>query len=253
MRLDAELVEELARRANDPMQIDQDTVGWRKIISTAAEQSGPHWFNITFDRQIAREDGAQIFITPHHPIVRLLCDEKELETLHLVINRPLEIPPEAKWCVCIDWTVNSLSKTTIRRWLYLTKEGMPLAEENGESLRLLCEGLPTKKFLISSLLEPIEESLLDTEKRRLLPLLDELRANAEQAWHRRITREMGQLADADWTARAEGKMPDPRWVRMKNSLITKLQDELAKRLNELDQIRHDLKGRLDLRVAIQLE
>ena len=253
MRLDAELVDELARRANDPMQIDQDTVGWRKIISTAAEQSGPHWFNITFDRQIAREDGAQIFITPHHPIVRLLCDEKELETLHLVINRPLEIPPEAKWCVCIDWTVNSLSKTTIRRWLYLTKEGMPLAEENGESLRLLCEGLPTKKFLISSLLEPIEESLLDTEKRRLLPLLDELRTNAEQAWHRRITREMGQLADADWTARAEGKMPDPRWVRMKNSLITKLQDELAKRLNELDQIRHDLKGRLDLRVAIQLE
>ena len=33
----------------------------------------------------------------------------------------------------------------------------------------------------------------------------------------------------------------------------KLQDELAKRLSELDQIRHDLKGRLDLRVAIQFE
>ena len=64
---------------------------------------------------------------------------------------------------------------------------------------------------------------------------------------------MGQLSEADWTARAEGRLPDPRWVRMKNSLITKLQDELAKRLAELDQIRDNLDGSLELRIAIQLE
>ncbi|MDP6888985.1 MAG: hypothetical protein QF454_03025, partial [Candidatus Thalassarchaeaceae archaeon] len=156
-------------------------------------------------------------------------------------------------CVCIDWTVSSLSKTNTRRWLYLTKEGMPLAEESGEALGLLQEGVRTKTTCLIDLLNPIGESLLEAEKRRLIPLLDELRANAEQAWHRRISREMGQLSEADWTARAEGKIPDPRWVRMKNSLITKLQDELAKRLAELDQIRDNLDGNLELRIAIQLE
>ena len=91
------------------------------------------------------------------------------------------------------------------------------------------------------------------EQIRLLPLIDELRDNAEHAWHRRIMREMAQLAEADWAARSEGRLPDPRWVRMKNSLITKLQDELARRLSELDLIRDGLEGRLDLRIAIQIE
>jgi superfamily II DNA or RNA helicase len=253
MRLDDGLVSELSLRANDPMRIDQDTVGWRNTITKAAEQSGPHWFNVIFDREIAREEGNLIFITPHHPIVRLLCESENPQTQFLIANRPASIPPEAKWCVCIDWTVSSLSKTITRRWLYLTKEGMPLAEESGEALGLLQEGVRTKMTCLTDLLNPIAESLLEAEKRRFLPLLDELRANAEQAWHRRISREMGQLSEADWTARAEGKIPDPRWVRMKNSLITKLQDELAKRLSELDQIRDNLEGNLELRIAIQLE
>ena len=104
-----------------------------------------------------------------------------------------------------------------------------------------------------ALLDPIEAALLESERLRLLPLIGELRDNAEHAWHRRIMREMAQLADADWTARSEGRVPDPRWVRMKNSLITKLQDELARRLTELDQIRDGLEGRLDLRIAIYIE
>jgi len=253
MRLDDGLVSELSLRANDPMRIDQDTVGWKNTIAKAAEQSGPHWFNVIFDREIAREEGNLIFITPHHPIVRLLCESENPQIQFLIANRSTNIPPEAKWCVCIDWTVSSLSKTITRRWLYLTKEGMPLAEESGEALGLLQEGVRTKTTCLNDLLNPIEESLLEAEKRRLIPLLDELRANAEQAWHRRISREMGQLSEADWTARAEGKIPDPRWVRMKNSLITKLQDELAKRLAELDQIRDNLEGELELRIAIQLE
>ena len=96
-------------------------------------------------------------------------------------------------------------------------------------------------------------ALLESERQRLLPLIGELRENAEHAWHRRITREMSQLAEADWTAHREGRLPDPRWVRMKNGLITKLQDGLANRLAELDQIRDQLEGRLDLRVAMQIE
>ena len=106
---------------------------------------------------------------------------------------------------------------------------------------------------MKDLLEPIEISLRKAEERRFLPLIDELRANAEQAWQRRIAREIGQLTEADWNARGEGDVPDPRWVRMKNSLITKLQNELEKRLVELDRIRENLSCSLELRVAIKLQ
>ena len=130
---------------------------------------------------------------------------------------------------------------------------MPLADDGAEPLQLLREGEVVGENDIQALLDPIEAALLESERLRLLPLIGELRDNAEHAWHRRIMREMSQLAEADWTARSEGRMPDPRWVRMKNSLITKLQDELARRLAELDQIRDGLEGRLDLRIAIQIE
>ena len=66
-------------------------------------------------------------------------------------------------------------------------------------------------------------------------------------------REMGQLAEANWRAQSEGNVPDPRWIRMKNGLITKLQDELARRLADLDQIRDGLEARLDLQIAIRIE
>ena len=128
-------------------------------------------------------------------------------------------------------------------------EGLPLAEE--DSLRL--KWLHKTSTCLNQLLEPIEASLLESEKRRFLPLFDELKANAEQAWQGRISREMGQLAEADWNARAEGKVPDPRWIRMKNSLITKLQGQLERRLLELEHLRQNLDGKLVLRVAIELE
>jgi hypothetical protein len=141
----------------------------------------------------------------------------------------------------------------VRRWLYLDAGGVPVLDDGANPLQLLQNSEVVGEQDLQSFLTPIEEALLESERLRLLPLLGELRDNAEHAWHQRILREMGQLAEADWTARAEGRMPDPRWVRMKNSLITKLQDELARRLAELDQIRDNLEGRLNLRVAIQIE
>jgi hypothetical protein len=149
--------------------------------------------------------------------------------------------------------VDSLTQTTVRRWLYLDAGGVPVLDDGANPLQLLQNSEVVGEQDLQSFLTPIEEALLESERLRLLPLLGELRDNAEHAWHQRILREMGQLAEADWTARAEGRMPDPRWVRMKNSLITKLQDELARRLAELDQIRDNLEGRLNLRVAIQIE
>ncbi len=244
LRLSDELVSELSNRANDPKRIDQDTVGWKDTISKAAEQSGPHWFNVTFNREIAREETRCIFITPHHPLTRLMCESGSSQPYSLIAKRPENIPPEAKWCVCVDWTVNSLSDTTMRRWLYLTSDGLPLAEENGDSLTLMREGVETKVTCLDQFLEPIQASLLEAEERQFLPLFDELKANAEQAWQRRISREMGQLVEADWNAKAEGRVPDPRWVRMKNSLITKLQDELQRRLLDLEHLRENLDGAL---------
>ena len=137
--------------------------------------------------------------------------------------------------------------------MYLDAEGGPVPDDGAEPLQLLRGGEVVGETNLQALLNPIESALLESERQRLLPLIDELRENAEHAWHRRIMREMAQLAEADWTARSEGRMPDPRWVRMKNGLITKLQDELARRLADLDQIRDGLDGRLDLRVAIQIE
>ena len=51
----------------------------------------------------------------------------------------------------------------------------------------------------------------------------------------------------------KGRCQDPRWIRMKNSLITKLQGQLERRLLELEHLRQNLDGKLVLRVAIELE
>jgi hypothetical protein len=251
--LEADLVHELAQRAMDNQRIDRDTVDWRETITTAANSSGPHWFHVIFERDLARLNPQHIFITPHHPLIRLLTEIEDSSPLFLRVERDDSTPEEAAWCVCIDWTVDSLTRTTVRRWLYLDAGGVPVLDDGAEPLQLLRGGEVVRESDLQALLDPIEGALLESERLRLLPLIGELRDNAEHAWHRRIMREMAQLADADWTARSEGRMPDPRWVRMKNSLITKLQDELARRLAELDQIRDGLEGRLDLRIAIQIE
>ena len=253
--LERNIVQELANRALDSKRIDQDTVGWKDTITSAADQSGPHWFHVIFDREVAREHPHQIYITPHHPIARLLIENGgELEeTLFLNTNRLNSTPEHAAWCVCIDWNVQSLNKSTTRRWLYLDSQGNPVQDYGAEPLELLKQGELMSGFDLTDFLTPIENALLDSERQRLLPLLDELRDNAEDAWHRRIMREMAQLSEADWLARSEGKPPDPRWVRMKNGLISRLQNELASRLRELEEIRENLTGHLSLRVAIQID
>ena len=251
--LERSIVEELAGRAMDSERIDQDTVGWKEIITTAVSGSGPYWFHVVFEREFARGYPQHIFITPYHPLTRLIMDFSGGGALFLRAETQDTTPHDAAWCVCIDWTVESLTQTTVRRWLYLDSNGTPVMDDGTEPLRLLHSGEVVGEFDLRGFLAPIEEALLESERLRLLPLLGELRENAEHAWHQRILREMGQLADADWTARSEGRLPDPRWVRMKNSLITKLQDELARRLSDLDHIRDNLEGSLNLRFAIHIE
>ncbi len=251
--LERRIVQELAARATNPLRIDQDSVEWRDTITAAAESSGPYWFHVIFDRDIAREHPNYIFITPYHPIARLLIESEGEEGLYLHSGRLDSTPENATWCICIDWDVESLNKTITRRWLYLDSFGNPLPDHGANPLELLRQGLPMSRFDLSEMLAPMEAALLENERQRLLPLLDELRDNAEDAWHRRIRREMAQLSEADWAARSEGRLSDPRWIRMKNGLISRLQNELANRLRELDRIRENLDGSLNLRVAIRIE
>ncbi|MEE2759463.1 MAG: SNF2-related protein [Candidatus Thermoplasmatota archaeon] len=251
--LERSIVQELAERATNPQRIDQDTVGWRDTITATANRSGPYWFHVIFDRDTARNHPNHIFITPHHPIARLLVETEEQQTLFLRSNRRDSTPDNAAWCICIDWTVENLNKTITRRWLYLDSFGNPLQDDSSEPLELLKQGEIIGGADISNLISPIENALLESEQQRLLPLLDELRDNAEDAWHRRIMREMAQLSEADWVARSEGRLPDARWIRMKNGLISRLQDELANRLLELDRIRENMNAFLDLKVAIQID
>ncbi len=253
--LDDNTVQILAQRTIDPMEIDGDTVGWSALIQKAANRSGPHWFHVIFDRDVARSEPNTIFLTTYHPLIRWLCEQSaEDNLLRLISARKDTTPQSAAWCICIDWTVNSLTQTTIRRWLYLDEKGNPLDDNDANPYALLESGnIDSESPDLCDLIKPIHDSLLVAEKRKIRPLIDELRANAEQAWHARIAREMSQLSDANWRAREEGKQPDPRWVRMKNILISRLQDSLATRLNDLDNMRENLTTNLNLQIAIRIE
>ena len=253
IKLDEEIVHCLAERVRNNQRIDQDTSGWNELIQGISNQSGPYWLHVIFDREIARLNPHHTFITPYHPLTRFVLESNTSNnTLFLTAERDQNIL-EADWCICVDWNVGGLTNTTVRRWLYLNRNGEPIEDKSLDPHSLLTTGEDTHYHDLSGLLQPISDALLESETQRLLPLLDELRENAQNAWHRRIMREMGQLSEADWFARAEGREPDPRWVRMKNSLITKLQDQLANRLSELDSIRDGLTGDLLLRVAIKLQ
>lgn len=255
LRLDDNIVQELANRTLNPMLIDSDTSGWSLTIQQAANRSGPHWFHVVFERDISRSEPNLIFLTTYHPLTRWICEQNtEESTLRLKTTRDEKTPDEAVWCFCIDWTVSSLTETTVRRWLYLDCKGNPLDEREANPLLLLESGtFDSESHNLWTIVKPIHDGLLNAEKRKLAPLIEELRANSQQAWHARISREMAQLSEADWRAKEEGKQPDPRWVRMKNSLISQLHDGLSNRLKELDKISEELSTKLEVRVAIRLE
>ena len=255
LRLDDSIVQILAERVSDEMKNDQDTVGWSELIRKASNSSGPHWFHVIFEREIARnKEHAHIFLTPYHPLVRWIIDENKDPVLYNLKSPRIDSTPlNSTWCICIDWTVNGLTKTTVRRWLYLDAAGVPLNDYGAKPLLLIEQAEIDEQMMnLESLTEPIKLALLNAENQRLIPLMDELRINAEQAWNARIQREMGQLAEAEWRTQQDGGVPDPRWIRMKNGLISRLHDDLARRLMELDDIQNNLSGELKIRAVIRI-
>ena len=168
------------------------------------------------------------------------------------------MPEQAKWLIAIDWTVHGLRSTCIRRWLLLDENGSPLPTQDDALWRLVSavdshSPSSDNEELIENALDVLHSCLLSDERRRQTPLIEELRANAEQAWDSRIRREMNQLSDAEHRAQFEGTQPDERWVRMKEGLISRLQDELANRLRDLDRISECLNAEINARIVVKLD
>jgi hypothetical protein len=107
--------------------------------------------------------------------------------------------------------------------------------------------------IIESALDRIHGWLLEDERARLAPLLDELRHNVQRSWMERIEREREQIRSAVYRQQQGGKDVDERWRRMKNGLITRLTKELDERILHLEKIREGVQAELSERIIIQLE
>jgi hypothetical protein len=107
--------------------------------------------------------------------------------------------------------------------------------------------------IIESALDRIHGWLLEDERARLAPLLDELRHNVQRSWMERIEREREQIRTAVYRQQQGGRDVDDRWRRMKNGLITRLTKELDERILHLEKIREGVQAELSARIIIQLE
>jgi superfamily II DNA or RNA helicase len=263
LRLDDAHVAELAARCEDPMLIDATNVGWLESITRMATGSGPHWLHVVFEREVSRQHPELTLLAPWHPLIRWLCEPVDENDdagaiRWLYSQRGDGMPEQAKWLVAIDWTVYGLRSTCIRRWLLLDENGSPLPTQDDALWRLVSavdshSPSSDNEELIEKALDVLHNCLLSDERRRQTPLIEELRANAEQAWDSRIRREMNQLSDAEHRAQFEGTQPDERWVRMKEGLISRLQDELANRLRDLDRISECLNAEINARIVVKLD
>lgn len=107
--------------------------------------------------------------------------------------------------------------------------------------------------IIEGALDRIHGWLLEDERARLAPLLDELRHNVQRSWMERIEREREQIRAAVYRQQQGGAAVDDRWRRMKNGLITRLTRELDERILHLEKIREGVQAELSARIIIQLE
>jgi hypothetical protein len=82
--------------------------------------------------------------------------------------------------------------------------------------------------------------------------LEELRWNARSSWEERIQREQTQISDAQHKAERDEIPVNFRWLRMKQGLIRRLQEELGNRIAELDRLEHDLSGDLSAKIIIKI-
>ena len=259
IELNPELVADLVERCDDESRLDGRHADWHETIQRLYESPSPHWITVTFERETARDNPERPHITPAHPLVRWLIDHSESKSGVKWFGAPCpeSWPKTAKWVVCLDWQTNGLQCRAMRRWLLLDTYGNPL-DDQPERLWLELQELraisPAKNAedTIEEAVDNIHAWLLQDERSRLQPILEELRWNTRSAWEGRIEREMQQIREATWRAEQRGEIVDHRWRRMKQGLIRRLQEELRQHLVELERLEHDLSADLIERLVIRL-
>jgi hypothetical protein len=273
--LSKEVVTELASRCADKSRPDSITTGWQQRIEKLAHSASPHIIPVTITRDEAREKSDFVYLAPWHPIIQWLREsisgESNLEAalpgwenagispvIQLKAPRPENWDSEGTTLVCLDWAVAGLSRHAVRRWLLLDAEGYPLPEQpihpwkTFNHIERTIFDVKTEDDIEQSL-DRMHGWLLEDEKNRLAPLLDELRHNVQRSWMERIEREREQLRAAAIREQHGGRPVDHRWVRMKNGLIERLRNELDERILHLEKIRESLQAELSARIIIQLE
>jgi len=273
--LSDEAVAELASRCADKSRPDSQTTGWQQCIEKLAYSASPHIIPVTITRDDAREKSDFVYLAPWHPIIQWLREsisgDSDLEAalpgwrnagiapvIQLKAKRPEDWKSEGTTLICLDWTVAGLSRHAVRRWLLLDAEGYPLPEQpihpwkTFNHLERTIFDVKTEDN-IEQALDRMHGWLLEDEKARLAPLLDELRHNVQRSWMERIEREREQLRVAALREQHGGRPVDHRWVRMKNGLIEKLRKELDERILHLEKIRESLQAELSARIIIELE
>ncbi|HIK78993.1 MAG TPA: hypothetical protein EYG04_06305 [Candidatus Poseidoniales archaeon] len=251
---------ELRSRCEDPFQTDSQTVHWHDTIAKLSGGPGPYWLTVTFEKEAARSNPERPYITPNHPLVKWLVEkEKETikETVWLKNNSLPNLPKDGEWLICFDWNIEGLQPKCLRRWLLIDSKGEPQNSHYSHfaNLTTQCEEyevMEEESLFIDNLLDNLHLSLLNEEKRRLHPLLEELRWNARSSWEERIQREQTQISDAQHKAERDEIPVNFRWLRMKQGLIRRLQEELGNRIAELDRLEHDLSGDLSAKIIIKI-
>tara|TARA_B100000029_G_scaffold378097_1_gene372805 strand:+ start:762 stop:3758 length:2997 start_codon:yes stop_codon:yes gene_type:complete len=272
--LSNEVVSELASRCADKSRTDSLTTGWQERIEKLASAAPPHIIPITITRDEAREKTEFVYLAPWHPIIQWLRDsisqdqnqEAALDgwksagispVIHLEANKPSDWADNAATLVCLDWIVAGLSRHAVRRWLLLDADGFPIPEQpkypwkSFNKLERTIFDSETERDIERSL-DRMHSWLLEDEKARLAPLLDELRHNVQRSWMERIEREREQLRAAALREHHGGQPVDQRWARMKIGLIEKLRKELDERILHLEKIRESLQAELNARIVINL-
>lgn len=259
IELSNENLAELILRCEQPELHDARHVGWLEALHRLHNSAGPNWLTVTFERTIARDEGDLQYITPAHPLIRWLVQTQiaNISSIWIGATRPLMWDEEAKFIICLDWITNGLQQRSVRRWLVVNSNGQPLdlqVERPWELLDSPKAYSPNEEDVrtIEDAIDDLHGWLLQDERKRMQPILEELRWNTRAAWEARVESEKQQIRDATWKAEQRGEVVDFRWLRMKEGLIRRLRDELLEHLRQLERLEHDFSADLSERIIIRL-
>lgn len=268
-------VEQLAHLCQDRTRPDWLTSRWEEKITKLADSASPHIIPVTISREEAREDSEFVHLAPWHPIIQWLRQPVNGEVdegatmlgwrsagkqpvRQFIAERPINWEGVGQYLICLDWTVAGLSRHSVRRWLVIDANGFPLPEQPLYPWKELNQLIETDlgendDEIIESALDKIHGWLLEDERARLAPLLDELRHNVQRSWMQRIDREREQIIAATYREQHGGNPVDIRWRRMKQGLIARLTTELDERILHLEKIREGVQAELTSPIIVKLK